>query len=111
MCFKQNRRFKYTFFQHDFMNKSKTLTKHTRHVSWELKCRFDVRKCNWNQKRKNDKCSCKCKKYHVCKKDYIWNPAICNCENAKYLASVIGDSASTCHEILNTTKTVTANFD
>ena len=34
-------------------NKSKTLTKH---ISWECKCKFDVRKCNLNQKWNNDKC-------------------------------------------------------
>ena len=35
-----------------------------------------------------DKCWCKCKKIHVCEKDYVWNPASCICENGKYLASV-----------------------
>ena len=34
-------------------NKSKTLTKH---ISWECKCKFDVRKCNLNRKWNNDKC-------------------------------------------------------
>ena len=29
-----------------------------------------------------------------------WSPAICNCENRKYLASAIGDSVITCHEII-----------
>ena len=29
-----------------------------------------------------------------------WNPAICNCENRKYLVSVIGDSVITRHEII-----------
>ena len=30
------------------------------------------------------------------KKDYIWNPAICSCENGKYLASIMNDSSITC---------------
>ena len=30
------------------------------------------------------------------RKDYVWNPATCNCENGKYLASVMDDSVITC---------------
>ena len=26
------------------------------------------------------------------RKKYVWNPATCNCENGKYLASVMDDS-------------------
>ena len=37
---------------------------------------------------------------HVCEKDYIWNPATCGCENGKYLASIMDDSAITCDEII-----------
>ena len=40
------------------INESKTLTKH---ISCKCKCKFDGRKCNSNQKRKNDKCCCKSK--------------------------------------------------
>ena len=29
------------------------------------------------------------KKHYVCKKDYIWNPSTCSCENRKYLTSII----------------------
>ena len=39
--------------------------------------------------RLNDKCQCECKKCHVCEKDYVWNPATCNCENGKCLAHII----------------------
>ena len=39
-------------------------------------------------------------KHHICQKDYVWNPAICNCKNEKYLASIMGDSAITCDEII-----------
>ena len=42
----------------------------------------------------------------MCKKDYAWNPATCNCGNCKYLASIINDSVIMCDEILGTTKTV-----
>ena len=40
------------------INKSKTLTKH---LSCECKCKFDGKKCNSNQKWKNNKCSSECK--------------------------------------------------
>ena len=33
-------------------------------------------------------------------KDYVWNLATCHCENEKFLASIIDDSAITCHEVL-----------
>ena len=73
-------------------NESKTLTKH---ISCECKCKFDGRKCNSNQKLNNDKCWCECKKHNICKKDYIWNPATCSCENGKYLANIADDSVIT----------------
>ena len=43
----------------------------------------------------NDKCQCDCKKRQVCEKDYFWNHATCNCENRKYLPSIMDDSAIT----------------
>ena len=56
---------------------------------------------------------CECKnhnEHHICKKDYIWNPIICSCENNKYfLASIIGDSMITYDEIIEETKTVATN--
>ena len=73
------------------INESKTLTKH---ISFECKCRFDRRKCNSNQGRNNDKCQCKCKICHACEKDYVSNPATCNCEIKNYLVTIIDDSAS-----------------
>ena len=45
-----------------------------------------------------DKCWCECKKGLLCEKDYIWNPSTCDCENRKYLASVMDDSAITSDE-------------
>ena len=68
------------------INESKTLAKH---ISCECKCRFDGRKSNSDQWWNNNKCRCECKERHVCKKDYVWNPATYNCENGKYLASIM----------------------
>ena len=36
----------------------------------------------------------------MCEKDYVWNPATCNCENEKYLASIMDYSMVTCDEII-----------
>ena len=36
------------------------------------------------------------------KKNYIFNPATCSCENGKYLKSIMDDSAITCDEIIDT---------
>ena len=44
-----------------------------------------------------------CKKCHVCEKDYAWNPATCNCENGKYLARIVDDSAIMCDEVIEET--------
>ena len=41
---------------------------------------------------------CECKKRHVCEKDV--NPATCSCENRKYLANIMDDSAIICDEIM-----------
>ena len=45
------------------------------------------------------------------KKDYIWNPATCCCENGKYLASIFDDSIITCDEIIETTEISPTNFN
>ena len=37
----------------------------------------------------------------------IWNPAKCSCKNGKYLASIMGDSAITCDEIIDAEETKT----
>ena len=75
------------------INESKTLTKH---ISCECKYRFDGKKCNSDKWSNNDKCQCECKKRHICEKDYIWNPSICNFKNVKYFASVMDYSEITC---------------
>ena len=94
------------------MSGSKALT---RHLSCKCKWRSDGRKFNSNQWWNTDKRWCECKKRHVCKKDYVLNPAICKCENGKYLASIMDDSAIACDEIIESynekTKTVLTNFN
>ena len=50
----------------------------------------------WN----NLKCLCECRKRHGCEKDYIWNLVTCSCQNGKYLAIIMVDSAITCDEII-----------
>ena len=80
------------------INESKILTKH---ISSECKCRFDGRKCNSDQWPNNNKCRFECKEHHICEKEYVWNPATCNCENRKYLASIIDDSAIICDEVID----------
>ena len=34
------------------------------------------------------------------KNDYVSNPTICNCENGKYLASIMDDSTIICDEAI-----------
>ena len=34
-------------------------------------------------------------------KKIVWNLVTCNCENGKYLASIMDDSAITCDEIID----------
>ena len=50
------------------INQSKTLTEH---ILCERQCKFDRRNCNSDQWWNNDKCSCDCKKRHVCQKDCL----------------------------------------
>ena len=46
-----------------------------------------------------------CKKYHSCKKDYIWNFSTCTCKNGAYLKSIIDDSDIVCYEIISVVNT------
>ena len=79
------------------INESKTFTKP---ISCQCKCKFDGRKCTPHQGWKNSKCRCECKKRQVCGIDYIWNLATCSCENGKYLASIMDDSAIMCDKVI-----------
>ena len=79
-------------------NNLKTLTKY---ISCECKCKIDGTKCKSNQWCNNNKCRCQYKKHHICEKDYVWNPATCNCKNGKYLASIMDDSGIIFDEIID----------
>ena len=50
-------------------------------------------------------------KTSLCEKDYIWNPATGSCENGKYLASIIDDSAIMCDEIIKVDTEAKSNED
>ena len=100
---------KYVFqikaFQHiTGINQSKILTKH---ISCKCKCRFDGKKCNSNQWWINGKCWCECKKTHVCEINNVDKPATCNCENGKYLASIMDKII--CDEIIENLKETNFN--
>ena len=41
-----------------------------------------------------------CKKRHACEKDYAWTPSTRNCENGKYIASIMDNSMITCNEVI-----------
>ena len=71
----------------------------TKHISCEWKCKFDETKCKLNQLWDNNKWRCECKKHHICEKDCVWSPASCSCDNEKYLAGIMDDSAITCDEV------------
>ena len=80
------------------INGSKTLTKH---ISCKCRCKFDERICNSDQWGNNHKCQCECNKRHVCEKDYVRNPATSNCENGKYVASILDDTVIMCDEVID----------
>ena len=79
------------------INESKSLTKH---ISCECKCKLDETKFNSNIWSNNDKCRCQRNKHEICEKEYVWNPSTYNCENGKYLASFMDDSAIICDEVI-----------
>ena len=78
------------------IKKSKILAKH---ISCECKHKFDGRKCNSNQWWNINKCQCECRKYHISEKIMFGIlHATCSCENGKYLASIMDNSARICDE-------------
>ena len=84
------------------------------HRSWGCKCKFNGTKCKSNQWWNNDNYQCDRKKIHVSEKEYVWNPHICNCENEKYLAGIMDDSAIICGEVKSNDekiKTIPTNFN
>ena len=58
---------------------------------------------------------CECEKHHIGEKDYVWNSTTRNCENGKYLASMMDDSVITCDEVIvshdKETKTIPTNVN
>ena len=42
----------------------------------------------------------------MCKKDYIWIPVACSCENDKYLGSIIDNSVIMNDEIMEEAKII-----
>ena len=85
----------------------------TKHSSCKYKYKFDVEKCNLNQKWNKDKCFYEHKnltEHNACEKDYIWNPAACSCQNGEYVGSIIDHSVITCDEIIEATKRTLTNL-
>ena len=76
---------KYLFNMITNKHEAKTMKKH---ISCDCKCKFNSTACNSNQKWNDETCQCKCRNYRKCKKDYSWNPSICNREKSKYLKSI-----------------------
>ena len=93
------------------INESKTLTKH---MSCQCECRSDGIKFNSDQWWDNNKYWSECVKHHVCEKVYIWNHSTFSCENRKYLASIMDNSAIICNEVTELqdkeTKFIPKNF-
>ena len=88
------------------INELKALTKH---ISCECKCKFDGTKCgimiNVDDKWQINgvimiNVDVSVKKHYICKNDYVWNSATCNCENWKYLASTMDNSVIICDEVI-----------
>ena len=73
-----------------------------------FKWKFHEKNCNQNQKWNNNKCRCECKnpkEHNACKKDYIWNSAICSYENGKFLTNIADDSVIPRDEVMEEIKT------
>ena len=68
----------------------------TKDISCECKCNFDEKNVIQINSGIVINIDVNIKNVMYMKKDYIWNPAICSCENGKYLASIMNDSSITC---------------
>ena len=100
-------------FQHDYRyTRIKNINKA---FSCECKCKFDGTKYKLNKWWNNDKCWYGYKKYHICEKDYVWNPSTCDCENGKYLTIIMNDSTIISDEVTDSCdeeiKTIQTNFN
>ena len=98
MCSKLNIRFKSKRVQHDHRNKCIKNINKSYHVN--VNVNLMEKKCNSDQWWNNDRCQYGCKKHNICEKYYIWNLPTCSCENGKYLASIMDNSAIMCDEVI-----------
>ena len=78
------------------INESKTLTKH---ISCQCK-NVNLMKQNVSQSNDGITINVDVSIKTICEKDYVWNPATCSCENGKYLASILDDSAVIYDEVI-----------
>ena len=81
MCSKQNRRFKSKRVQHDYRN---LVEENVIQINGGITINVDL----------------SVKNIIYVKKDYIWNPSTCSCENGKYLATIIEYSAIMYDELI-----------
>ena len=90
-------------------NESKILTKD---ISCECKCRVDGKNVIQINGEIMINVCVSVKAVILVKNNFIWNPATCNCEHGKYLASIKDDSAISRDEIIDAeeTKSVPINF-
>ena len=80
------------------INESKTLTKH---IPCECKCKFDAIKCKSSQWWNNNKCRFEFKRnWFMSKRICLESVNSCICENGKYVASIMDDSAIIWDEVL-----------
>ena len=48
---------------------------------------------------------CQYKRNHGCKKDYVWNPSTCTCDNGMCLESIADDLVNVSDKIIIVTNT------
>ena len=91
-------RFKSKHVQHD--QRYKWIKNITKHISCKCKSRFDGKNVIQINVGIAINVDVSVKKFMYVNKNYIWNPATCNCGNGKYLASIMDDSAIVCEEVM-----------
>ena len=78
-------------------NEAKAMTEY---LSYDCKWKFNSTISNSSQNWNNKTCQYECKNSCKCKKDYIWNPSSCICENSKYLKIITYTWVIGCDEII-----------
>ena len=79
------------------INEPKILSKY---ISCECKCRFDRRNVIEINGGITTNVNVSVKNVVYVKKNYVWNAGTCSCENGKYLASIMDDSAIMYDEVI-----------